>query len=92
MSKHTKGPWSFKYDDETRSGVNVYGNNGQTQIIDFVMGENLDEAEANARLIAASPDLLKALEAIADISPCTYEDAVEAVNIAKAAIQKATQP
>lgn len=69
MSRHTPGPWTmhpiFSYGAEVRSLTQVawcgeaarYGESGD-QIIDAA------EARANARLIAAAPDLLAACEAL----------------------------
>lgn len=51
------------------------------------------EARANARLISAAPDLLKALEALAGVCRCTNgcapDDMTCCTNMAAAAIRKA---
>ena len=62
MSKHTPGPWVIKEIDRNEGvriscglvgcGCRVYG---------------MPEGEANARLIAAAPDLLAALESVLTI-------------------------
>ena len=63
MSKHTPGPWSAKDRDNQiaiplksidceRIGFSVC----------FVNGHRENEAKANARLIAAAPELLEALQ------------------------------
>ena len=94
--KHTPGPWIT---DDKQSG----------DVFRYVMPENgsvlpicrLDvdrfEAEANARLIAAAPELLEALEAMlshtADLDPMQGfrpEEDFSAVKQARAAIAKAT--
>lgn len=53
-----------------------------------------DERHANARLIAAAPDLLAALSAIASLNLVDHlgphDMAMHAVDIARAAIAKAT--
>jgi len=55
-------------------------------------GESGDaESRANARLIAAAPDLLAALQHIASATDL-YEPCGWAVHCARAAIAKATQP
>lgn len=62
---HTPGPWTVETNDTTRCGLlvvdsqNVYvarmeGDHG------ISVDESLARAEANARLIAAAPDLLEA--------------------------------
>ncbi len=61
MSKHTPGPWTFR-----QAGANwrVYASDGRS----FDAGDALyhPENEANARLIAAAPELLRALEDLVD--------------------------
>lgn len=49
IDKRTKGEWKFDFDDSTHTGLNVFA--GEEKIIDFVMGGNLSEAEANAAFI-----------------------------------------
>ena len=65
MSEHTPGPWELAWEDgkhgvigQTTGGklVAIVGNNPDD-------GRN-DERKANARLIAAAPDLLAACEAV----------------------------
>lgn len=73
MNKHTPGPWTI---------ADGYSNSGEADAIGVVSkwpsewviadvwkdSENLVvEAEANARLIAAAPDLLAALEEAKDV-------------------------
>lgn len=67
--KHTQGPWSFDPEDKSIVGkdeglsiatidnIDVGGDKG------FHFGE---ESEANARLIAAAPDLMEALKSCRD--------------------------
>jgi hypothetical protein len=64
MSKHTPGPW---YTAGTFRKVYVVAKEGEREVIvansEYACtSSNLDEAEANARLIAAAPDLLEVLE------------------------------
>lgn len=82
MSKHTPGPWVIKEIDRDEGvrvsfglvgcGCRVYG---------------MPEAEDNARLIAAGPELLKALQQIADADYGTDTPKLRAT--ARAAIAKA---
>jgi hypothetical protein len=70
MSKHTPGPWTAKRGSNETLGYpwEVMGPDGKT-ICDILLdhndeavtGEDLERAEANARLIAAAPALLEAL-------------------------------
>jgi hypothetical protein len=57
MSKHTKGPWSYRLDDSDvwAGDVRVCRKPHNVSAYD-------KEWQANARLIAAAPDLLAALE------------------------------
>lgn len=83
MSKHTKGPWKQHLVDET-----VIIDSRREQIAqacgDYPL--NAVEIEANARLIAAAPDLLEALK-----HAVHWHDQLNAKDIAKmeAAIAKA---
>jgi hypothetical protein len=61
----------------------------------FDKGTWVDEARANARLIAAAPSLLSALQDIANYTSATHAECAakvldENANIARAAIAKAT--
>lgn len=57
-TKHTPGPWAAsKIETEDRWPI-IAENNG---LIAYVTGQNEQGDEANARLIAAAPDLLAAL-------------------------------
>lgn len=56
-TKFTKGKWRWIYDDPTDSGIKIIGE--KEQIVDFVGGSNLSEAEANAKLIVAAPKMFQ---------------------------------
>lgn len=63
MSKHTPGPWTFK--GRTVRGPHPRDPEGRTRIVANAIwgrGTYVGEAEANARLIAAAPEVLEALE------------------------------
>ena len=95
-TKHTPGPWTMhpRFDDgaEVRSLASVawcsvastHGASG-SQVID------VDEARANARLIAAAPDLLAALHHISLASQNSMSSKEECGRIAREAIAKATK-
>lgn len=73
MSAHTPGPWSWRemadrhYNVEVRLGsvALAFDENTANGAATGVIG---DEAEANARLIAAAPDLVAHIEREHDIS------------------------
>lgn len=77
MSKHTPGPWTFEAGGHGNCGMIV----GKTSVVcDFVD----DPKEADARLIAAAPELLEALEEL------LYARTDKSEGMAIAAITKAT--
>lgn len=88
MSKHTPGPWAFR---GCGGGWAIDFNEDQEQVVDFVY------EEADARLIAAAPDLLEALIDIADDyserfdmeSPSTNPGMKQVVEAAHKAIARA---
>lgn len=59
--------------------------------IAYVLGERNPELQANARLIAAAPDLLEALKRIVDWDDCGMALTAHHIDEAKAAIRKATE-
>ena len=65
-TKHTPGPWVVRTIDqslatvETQDGRYIIGNAGQLRADDWKTGHI--ERRANARLIAAAPELLEALQ------------------------------
>lgn len=80
--KHTQGEWIVGIDN------NIYSQNGDVKISvvqkDFNISQN--EAEANAKLISATPDLLKALILIINDDPTFLE-----IPLVLKAIEKATK-
>ena len=70
MSEYTPGPWTF-HDEYTDSGGLYQVLRGESY--QDVIGENGAMTTANARLIAAAPDLLAALEALVEIDTRTRE-------------------
>lgn len=73
MSKHTPGPWA-------QQGRYIVAPNG------FTVADLQPMGGHNARLVAAAPDLLEALEFVIRGVPDTWEG----VQKARAAIAKAT--
>ena len=98
MTKHTPGPWILDeesidlldFELEThRIWINADGMH-----IGYVDGPRTEERKANARLIAAAPDLLEALkEIVKSLADQDDEGMIEHVDPmikARAAIAKAT--
>lgn len=67
MSEHTPGPWEWDAGDigaeYSVPYSDIFKDAGEIIIASF--NDNIPEGRANARLIAAAPDLLEALEDIA---------------------------
>ena len=98
MSKHTKGPWAVVEHDhaiciQTESPSKTkYGAYRYAAIGGFDRNDRaqLEEARANARLIAAAPELLEALTDCVEHMHWTQPQGEAALKKAKAAIAKAT--
>jgi len=76
MAEHTPGPWTYREPPESLDRPIAYwvdgpGAGGAMPIADIVT--NIAQAEANARLIAASPDLLAAAKALLQRGPVGIE-------------------
>jgi len=66
-AQHTPGPWEAVIDSQTPSWVWVAPADWHTRVCRVVLyAYEKEEQQANARLIAAAPDLLAALEAGAE--------------------------
>ena len=95
-AKHTPAPWLVKSDPchfDTLSSVIGGKDNGKgwTPLMLEIGGlANVDEQEANARLVAASPELLSALEDLYEATPdCDGGVIGAACRMARYAIAKA---
>ncbi len=98
-TKHTPGPWLAAAKPSSRVGLPIVSTvNGRSiaGVTFFMLGEafsNHDkESDANARLIAAAPELLEALDALlnGDHPNRQYVNGHPAAAKARAAIAKAT--
>lgn len=97
MSKHTPGPWDCEWQEVRATGIQ--GNPVICFMQDWV-DEFHEEREANARLIAAAPDLLEALNRINEWCCFATEEDISARlmalqqigQAAREAIEKASQP
>ena len=92
MSKHTPGPWAhINPDGYTVRHPQVYSDTGPVCNATWLGDGRINELRANARLIAAAPETLEALQEIvaaADGEGWSQLDATLAK--ARAAIAKAT--
>lgn len=91
MNKHTPGPWRI-VQDRVPASLEVYA--GKTAIAECWRRADVETEIANARLIAAAPELLVALQLMVDRfidtegSYGVWEN--EAIEAARATIEKAT--
>lgn len=93
-TKHTPGPWWLA---EYSTGSEIYGfvDGKDSSTIAAIMTHRHDtrERKANARLIVAAPDMLKALQSIVEYGQkysCDGEgDGADWFKLARAAIAKA---
>lgn len=96
---HTPGPWigcGPSFGDPlprftTEIVTDLTDDDGSYTICMFDFAHYDDENEANARLIAAAPDLLNALQNVLDMVASGVPD-LDAVIAGRAAIAKATNP
>lgn len=66
-SKHTPGPWIATASDNGEWGIDAASGWGIATVAGSAGdGPGNDESDANARLIAAAPELLEALEHLVD--------------------------
>lgn len=94
MSNHTPGPWNTNGEGNTGYRIKTATKEGFSLIPNIEMTR--DEMQANARLIAAAPDILQALTAILALShlipqPATHDglQLADALAAARAAVERA---
>lgn len=98
MKKHTKGPWQVIRPEHPLEGF-THAINSPTGAVAWAFPplEDVGQAAANARLIAAAPEMLAALEAAkailnAYIPPDNFDGhAARALIMVRDAIAKATE-
>lgn len=67
MTKHTAGPWAYHFEPTLNRHIVRAGFAGERNIcIDYGAGLKSYEAAANARLIAAAPDMIELLRECSD--------------------------
>lgn len=98
-AKHTPAPWHVCTGNHETFGnvLNIAAQEGDVPAICVISNveDATEEDRANARLIAAAPDLLEALKAMLDAEPGygwggSSEAEIAAQELARAAIAKAT--
>lgn len=101
QSSYTRGPWTVVeygdgdslaiHDGDSANRICFMATHGSSR-------KQWDAIQANARLIAAAPDLLEALQAyhehfgVLEDNHMLHEDARRCAKLARAAISKATTP
>ena len=92
ITQHTPGPWEFGGNFGPKDDVEIWHN---ADLVAMVSNQTeLDMLLANARLIAAAPELLEALEALVDVAgvastPSTRQAFNAEIKRAVAVIRKA---
>lgn len=82
---HSHAPWSVWCGDVQVASCRWQDEEGYARVC-----EKMDKAEANARLIAAAPDLLEALERLVNyFGPYQHPELAAKLQDASAAIKKA---
>lgn len=99
MSAHTPGPWAAEPLLSNSKIMSVRcqlqtGTRPEVALVEAPSSGAQFEQNANARLIAAAPDLLAALVDLVEQGPCLHSahDAACGVCCARAAIAKAVKP
>ena len=88
-TQHTPGPWTRHKWHSQEDQISAKG--GTIALVSHIHTLVPEaEADANARLIAAAPDLLAALEAIVKITDGSQPNYPAVLMVAQAAIAKAT--
>lgn len=100
MSEHTPGPWTVQLLEEKHGGYENWktfciraNNNCHLASVGHIDRFHANKTEANARLMAAAPNMFQALQDIALGQmqiPSAKSFESHAIGIAKAAIKKAT--
>ena len=100
--KHTSGPWHVRDFDGSQWSIDASGDMTVAQALQLrplAFDMKQEERTANARLIAAAPKLLEALQSILPFIPVTsaeeggasaYSENVRAADKVRAAIARAT--
>lgn len=88
QAKHTPGPWALDNPASLIVRAPTRHRIAEVALVDVAL---MDNARANAALIAAAPDMLAALHDIVSASDANCGDSLaNAINSARAAIARAT--
>jgi hypothetical protein len=88
---HTPGPWKIRYEKSGRTIDAVIVMGKSSAYFTRGIGQTFDEQQSNARLIAAAPELLTALEwALDQLDDDLDPDYQAAFDAARATVKKAT--
>ncbi|MCS8013605.1 hypothetical protein N0430_26215 [Pseudomonas aeruginosa] len=91
MRKHTPGPWVSRNNMVFRGGKCICSNVNAASPTTQNIGEDVAMSIANARLMAAAPDLLEALQqAVTSMQDSGYPNDSLVIRAARQAITKAT--
>jgi len=88
VSAHTPGPWRLDL-DEKLGDWQVIDTTGTRVVADRPSNYEANNGPANARLIAAAPDLLAACEALLNCTSTNAKPCGDCARLARAAIEKA---
>lgn len=84
MTKHTAGPWTYHFEPTLNRHVVRAGFAGERNIcIDYGAGLKSYEAAANARLIAAAPDMIELLRDCSDFLDRSIDDCAAADQLSR---------
>ncbi|MBK5213594.1 MAG: hypothetical protein JJE55_08050 [Flavobacteriaceae bacterium] len=92
-SRHTKGDWQVRTHSYNPQHSSAIVSNHTILVADIYINShsNCNEAEANAKLIAAAPDLLETLQNIIGVLEAIGSGDTIIAKAAKEAIEKATK-
>ena len=100
QTKHTPGPWVYRHSFDSAARRDIWtatDATGHRELVATIPDAEGDHINADARLIAAAPDLLAALEALTACASMSgpagttaYLISNERMQAARAAIAKAT--
>jgi hypothetical protein len=97
MGKHTPGKWKAVYEIDVANEGWIVKSDARPYVASVLWGAIASETEANARLIAAAPDLLAAISEIIeyaeqylDLCDGDHPACEASIEMARNAIRKAT--
>ena len=89
MSEHTPGPWTLEMTTGGKTHVGRFGDGHVLTVAEVWECSTRAEFEANAKLMAAAPELLEALKAASDhLDYCGYGDSWERECAVEAGLKK----